>query len=101
MGADQLDADELSTVLQHKYDPTPIAEVSFVLVVVEGPDAGARFAIESGCVTRLLLGSSPACAFRLTDREVSRRHAAFEWVDGRLRITDLGSRNGTFVDHVA
>ncbi len=49
----------------------------------------------------VLLGQSSACALRLTDREVSRRHVAFD-VDGpRLRITDQASRNGTFVDGVA
>lgn len=34
----------------------------------------------------------------LSDPQVSRRHAALEIADGRLVVTDLGSRNGTFID---
>jgi two-component system, NtrC family, response regulator HydG len=37
---------------------------------------------------------------KLSDREVSRRHAALEVVSGGIRITDLGSTNGTFVDRI-
>lgn len=29
---------------------------------------------------------------------VSRRHAVFEWIDGRWSVRDLGSQNGTFVN---
>jgi pSer/pThr/pTyr-binding forkhead associated (FHA) protein len=34
----------------------------------------------------------------LTDEQVSRRHAEVEWAEGRPRITDLGSSNGTLVN---
>ena len=33
----------------------------------------------------------------IDDRRVSRRHATVAMVSGRLTVTDLGSRNGTFV----
>jgi hypothetical protein len=49
----------------------------------------------------VLAGTSPACELRLTDRQVSRRHVAFELTGARLRVTDLGSTNGTFVQGVA
>lgn len=29
---------------------------------------------------------------------ISRHHALLQWVEGRLEVIDLGSRNGTFVD---
>lgn len=29
---------------------------------------------------------------------ISRHHALLQWVEGRLQVVDLGSRNGTFVD---
>ena len=94
------EADELSTVLQQKYEPSPAPANALALTVTEGVDVGARFVIEASCAGRVLVGCSPACDLRLTDREVSRRHAAFEWDGARLKVRDLGSRNGTLVDHV-
>ena len=41
------------------------------------------------------LGRHPACAIRLNDSMVSRRHCAFSLHDGRVCVEDLGSRNGT------
>jgi transcriptional regulator with GAF, ATPase, and Fis domain len=72
----------------------------FVLVVTDGPDGGATFSIDGSEPGPVLLGQSPACAIRLTDRQVSRRHAAFTSTDQRLRVTDLGSRNGTWVNGI-
>ena len=72
----------------------------FVLTAVSGPDAGKSFAIDVGRSGRVFLGQSPACTVQLEDHTVSRRHAAFDVVDGTLRLTDLGSTNGTFVNGV-
>jgi DNA-binding NtrC family response regulator len=46
------------------------------------------------------MGQSPVCDLRLTDPQVSRRHLALELVGTRVRLRDLGSTNGTFVDRV-
>jgi DNA-binding NtrC family response regulator len=69
-----------------------------VLQVIEGPDRGQSFSLDAAHASRLLLGKSPACDVRLSDQEVSRRHAALEPTGRRLRITDLDSANGTYVD---
>ena len=46
----------------------------------------------------LVVGRSATCDVRLDDSSVSRQHADVEQLaDGRLRITDRGSANGTFV----
>jgi hypothetical protein len=46
---------------------------------------------------RLLVGRAPECDFRLDHESVSRRHAEI-WRDGEhWRVTDLGSKNGTFL----
>jgi DNA-binding NtrC family response regulator len=74
---------------------------SYALEIIEGPDAGARFVIDESAPSRSLVGKSPACDLRLSDPQVSRRHAALEIAGRRLAITDLGSTNGTFVDGVA
>ena len=73
----------------------------FRLFVIEGPDTGKRFRLDGAQPSRLLLGQSPACEIRLTDRQVSRRHAALDLCGLRVRLNDLGSTNGTFVDGVA
>jgi DNA-binding NtrC family response regulator len=73
----------------------------FVLRVVSGPSSGAEFVIDGGQPGRVLLGQGPACLFRIVDPEVSRRHLALEpTVTGAVRLTDLDSTNGTYVDRV-
>lgn len=47
-----------------------------------------------------LVGRDPRAAIRPTSPEVSRRHALFTVADGRLTVSDLGSRNRTFVEGV-
>jgi two-component system cell cycle response regulator len=67
-----------------------------LLQVVAGHDAlrftllNKRHAIE--------VGRDAGCALLLTDASVSRRHARLAFVDGELRVEDLGSRNGTRVN---
>lgn len=83
--------------------PTPSVEKShqFSLVVVEGPDAGLVYSLDPTSPARVLVGKSPLCACRLTDDQVSRRHASFRASGGALVVTDLGSTNGTTVNGVA
>jgi Mg-chelatase subunit ChlD len=44
------------------------------------------------------IGRAPGNAIRLEGVGLSRRHALFEWRDGRVILTDLGSAYGTFVE---
>ncbi len=71
---------------------------TFVITVIEGPDAGASFKIDASGPTRVLVGQSPACVMRLADPQVSRRHASLAAGDGVLTLIDLGSTNGTTVN---
>jgi DNA-binding NtrC family response regulator len=90
---------EGSTVL----DPSggePVAGVLFVLRVVGGPDSGATIVLDGANEGRILLGQSAVCTLRLTDRTVSRRHAALRRDPDAWRIEDLGSSNGTRVNGV-
>jgi DNA-binding NtrC family response regulator len=93
--------EEPSTFLSPRYDPSEVSAVRFDVHVVAGPDSGRSLAIDAETPAPALVGKSPACALELRDREVSRRHVAFEISGERLRITDLGSTNGTTVDGVA
>ena len=44
------------------------------------------------------VGRDPACELVLSDRQTSRRHAAFEPESDGWAVIDLGSRHGTFVE---
>lgn len=76
----------------------PVAAESaegIAVTVTRGPDAGTRLVIDGSHPGRVLVGTSAACALRLTDPSVSRRHLALEWDQGFLRVEDLDSTNGT------
>jgi two-component system, NtrC family, response regulator HydG len=96
--------DELfATILS---DGTPRAEsdsdeITFEIRVLKGVDAGKTLLLDATLPACALVGTSPTCDLRLTDREVSRRHASLEIVGRRLRLLDLDSTNGTFVDRIA
>ncbi|MBK7861530.1 MAG: sigma 54-dependent Fis family transcriptional regulator [Archangiaceae bacterium] len=60
--------------------------------VSEGPSAGARCLLETGT---LFVGSDAGCDLEVRDRSVSRRHLSVELLAGAVRVSDLGSRNGT------
>src|SRR5688572_22314677 len=49
----------------------------------------------------VLVGSSPECEVVLPDRRVSRRHCSLALGEDGLVLTDLGSKNGTFIGDVA
>ncbi len=79
----------------------PEAQVgAFHLTVTNGSSAGMDLVLDEATPSRVLVGTSPACMFRLVDPTVSRRHASFEVSAEGLRVSDLGSRNGTFVGGV-
>ena len=71
---------------------------SFRLVVVDGLDLGRELRVDGGEPSRLLVGKGPSADLKLVDPAVSRRHLALEIERGRLRVTDLGSTNGTQID---
>ena len=65
------------------------------LDVVRGPDAGA-YAVVNGPTS---VGKSSACELLLTDPSVSRRHLQVTPAEqGGLRLVDLSSMNGVFVN---
>jgi hypothetical protein len=66
------------------------------LAVLEGPDLGRIYRVETPSVT---IGRGEA-EVHLEDGEVSRQHARLEMRGGKAVLRDLGSTNGTFVDDV-
>jgi len=102
MGRRSTDFEDIATVSQPKLErPGGQAAPRFVLHVTGGPDAGTRFEARGDLPSRVLVGQGPACTWRLADPEVSRRHAALDVTGDTLRVTDLDSTNGTFVNGVS
>ena len=67
-----------------------------LLVVRRGPNAGSTFVLDRDTTT---VGRHPDSDIFLDDVTVSRRHARVRRVDGRYEVDDVGSLNGTYVDH--
>ncbi len=65
------------------------------LLVLQGIDLGSRYELDGNTVG---VGRGVQNAVRLHDTEVSRSHARLEQADGRWKLTDLNSSNGTFVN---
>jgi DNA-binding NtrC family response regulator len=95
---------DIATLRRERFTrPKPAAGAAgstFVLAVVEGPDTGLVITLDASG-PRALLGQSPVCSLRLTDPEVSRRHASLAVTATHLQLIELGSTNGTTVNGVA
>ncbi len=76
-------------------------QASFVLRVSDGPDKGKAFVLDASEPQRVLAGGSASCQIHVSDPSVSRRHAALEIQERRLRLADLGSSNGTYVNGIS
>ncbi len=65
------------------------------LIVRSGPDAGTAVEVAGGPI---VLGRQQGSDFVVRDTRASRRHAELTPADGRLRLRDLSSTHGTYVD---
>jgi transcriptional regulator with GAF, ATPase, and Fis domain len=89
--------DDVETRLRGGIQPKTSPSCSFVVHVEEGPDRGRSLTLDARSPMRALVGVSHTCDLNLHDPEVSRRHLAIEIAGVQLRVTDLGSLNGTRV----
>src|SRR6185312_148761 len=94
LGAFAVREDDVSTVL--RATSVPATARAFAIEILAGPDAGLAVNLAEGM--RILVGQSPVCELRLADPQVSRRHLALENAGDRVRLVDLDSTNGTFVN---
>ncbi|MGE0712286.1 MAG: protein kinase [Planctomycetota bacterium] len=66
------------------------------LTIRQGREVGRRYVVRMG--QRFVLGRGRDVTVRVQDEKVSRRHLALELRPEGLIVTDLGSRNGSFLD---
>ncbi|MFO0570090.1 MAG: sigma 54-interacting transcriptional regulator [Polyangiaceae bacterium] len=95
------DSSEIVTLLSRdRFDPTPLPSVEFVLTVLSGADRGASITVTGLEPSELLVGQSEVASLRLGDAEISRRHVGLELTGNALRVRDLDSTNGSWVNGV-
>ena len=66
-----------------------------ILVVLQGPKAGSRYALDSALITA---GRHPDSDIFLDDVTVSRRHVELRREADQYVVRDVGSLNGTYVN---
>lgn len=69
---------------------------SALLVAHSGANQGARFLLDQDETS---VGRHPDADIFLDDVTVSRRHLLFHRLEGGFELEDLGSLNGTYVNH--
>ncbi len=94
----QTGAGDGTTILTSRSESRGEAVATYLVRVVDGPDAGSSIVVDGTRPGRVLVGKGLSCDLRLGDAEVSRRHCAFEATPSGLRVTDLASTNGTWQD---
>lgn len=67
------------------------------LRILNGKFAGETFQLRSGPTT---IGRAPNCDIVISSQNISKQHARIEILGDKIILTDLGSRNGTFVNGV-
>ncbi len=66
------------------------------MIVARGPNEGSTYLVEGDAVA---VGRHPDSSIFLDDITVSRRHSVIERTGDEFRIRDVGSLNGTYVNH--
>lgn len=87
-------APKLSTEERSSVEALPAG--SALLIAHSGPNAGARFLLDSDITTA---GRHPDADIFLDDVTVSRRHVEFRRTARSFEVVDTGSLNGTYVNH--
>jgi pSer/pThr/pTyr-binding forkhead associated (FHA) protein len=81
-------------------EPREETVTRFIIEVIEGADTGKQLGVDITRPSPLLVGQGASCELRLADREASRRHASFDVAGLLLRLTELDSTNGTYVNGI-
>ena len=75
--------------------PTPNTSVDkWFLELTTGNDKGHRYPINQSSSA----GRSKECDIHLNDSQISRKHVRLDIIGGALRISDMNSSNGTFIN---
>src|SRR3954468_7480542 len=76
--------------------PLEAGEREVNIFIITGQSLGRKFRLRPGQI--LFAGRSSSTDIFIDENLVSRRHAKFAWVGDEVKVQDLGSTNGTFVN---
>jgi pSer/pThr/pTyr-binding forkhead associated (FHA) protein len=68
----------------------------FAIRILTGPEEGQLYTLFEN--REMILGHAPSCNIFVPDKYVSRAHCQIVVREGRCRLADLESTNGTFVN---
>lgn len=97
---DDTDNSDKTTVLQGEQE-TLIEELkkakeqAACLIMIRGTPQGHRYFITQ---SEMIIGRDPSADISVTDQSISRRHAKLIQSNNKVKLTDLGSANGTFIN---
>ncbi|MBX7232579.1 MAG: FHA domain-containing protein [Bdellovibrionales bacterium] len=63
--------------------------------ILNGPQSGQIFPLKPGVN---ILGRSPQCDIKVLNPNISKQHTKIEVLENKFIISDMGSRNGTFIN---
>ncbi|MEZ4872860.1 MAG: FHA domain-containing protein [Bdellovibrionales bacterium] len=69
----------------------------WVLRILTGPQAGKTIPLKEGTN---IIGRAPHCTAKILSSSISKEHAKIDLLNGKIILSDMNSRNGTFVDGV-
>src|SRR5262245_8996820 len=72
-----------------------VEDSSAYLILVSAPVAGAYVLSRE---VENVIGRGPTARIRVDDQGISRAHAVVSWQDTGWQLSDLGSKNGTWVN---
>ncbi len=91
---DSVAQSNITTTIAANIDLPKTETSSALLKVMEGPDAGLEYIMDT---SEIVIGRR-GCDINLNDRLVSRKHLSIEASGGRYLLKDLGSTNGSFLN---
>ena len=95
MGEEKTFVGKLDDLIQQG-DARPSGEREVNIFLITGQAIGRKFRLRPGQI--LFAGRSASTDIFIDENLVSRRHAKFAWVGEEVKVMDLGSTNGTFVN---
>jgi diguanylate cyclase (GGDEF)-like protein len=78
-----------------RFTSVSLREACLVHIYPSGPTMGRRYPLTE---PEILVGRGDTCTICIPDNSISRMHAQLQATPEGFRVTDLGSKNGTFVN---
>jgi diguanylate cyclase (GGDEF)-like protein len=80
---------------RERFTSSSLREACLVHIYPSGPTMGRRYPLTE---SEIVVGRGENCTICIPDNSVSRMHAQLQATADGFRVTDLGSKNGTFVN---